>query len=324
MTPAARLAAAIEVLDQVATARGPADEVLKAWGRAHRFAGSKDRRALAEHVYTALRARARSSWVLQSDAGRALVLGALRWSDGLDLADIEALFSGEFHAPPPLTDHERAALDRPLEAAPDWVRAGAPAWIVDQLALQFGADEALAEIQAAILPRAPVDLRVNTLRGDGTGALRLLAHEDITPEPTPISTLGLRLPPAFARDVQSLRAYTSGWIEVQDEGSQIVAALSGARPGERVVDYCAGGGGKTLALGAMLGGGALVASDVNPKRLAAMAERLERAGVKADIRRLGPEGRAWTTWRDGRTSCSSTPPVPGPAPGGAIRNPPGG
>jgi len=290
LTPSARLAAAIEVIDQVGTARGPADEVLKAWGKAHRFAGSKDRKALAEIVYSAFRARARSAWALEAEDGRALVLGALRWSDHLAVDEISALFSGEGHAPPPLSCEEQRQLADPSAELPEWAEAGVPAWIAERLEARFGAtwrDEA----RAAILPRAPVDLRVNTLCGDVDGALRLLAHEEIRPERTPLSTLGLRLPPAFARDVQTLRAFTSGWIEVQDEGSQVVAALAGARPGETVVDYCAGGGGKTLALGAALAGrGRLIASDVNGRRLAAMGERLGRAGVTAEVRRLGPDG----------------------------------
>ncbi len=331
MTPAARYAAAIEVLDQIATVRGGADEVLKAWGRNHRFAGSKDRRALAEIVYAALRARARSAWALGADDGRSLVLGALRWGEGQGLDAIAALFSGEGHAPPALSDPERTRLGHSAANAPDRVEAGVPEWLAAPLQAQFGAGWVEAA-RAAILPRAPVDLRVNTLRGDVAGALRLLAHEAVEPERTPFSTLGLRLAPAFARDVQRLRAFTSGWIEVQDEGSQIVAALSGVQPGQTVIDYCAGGGGKTLALGAALHrgeaeipvlrqaqdedfcfpgpqlhqgksrphpepvegrgsrSGRLIASDVNPKRLAAMQERLDRAGVAAEIRRLGPDG----------------------------------
>ena len=290
MTPAARLAAAIEVIDQVAAARGPADEVLRAWGKAHRFAGSKDRKALAEIVYAAFRARARSAWSMGAEDGRALVLGDLRWGEDRPAEEIEALFSGQGHAPAPLTAEEQARLTAEPGEAPDWVRAGAPAWIAGRLEAQFG-QAWVEEARAAILPRAPVDLRVNTLRGDPDGALRLLAHEEVTPERTPLSALGLRLPAAFARDVQVLRAFTSGWIEVQDEGSQILAALAGAGGGETVVDYCAGGGGKTLALAAAMGGqGRLVACDVNARRLNAMPERLERAGARAEIRRIGPEG----------------------------------
>lgn len=294
MTPSARFAAAIEVIDQVQSTRAPADEVLKAWGRAHRFAGSGDRRAIAEIVFATFRARGRSVWRMGSDGGRGLVLGQLRWGDGLGIDDVAAIFTGEGHAPAPLSVDERDRLSSPATDEPDWVTSGMPEWLADRFRSRFRADW-MEEAKAAILPRAPVDLRVNTLRGDLDGALRLLGHEEVRPDRTLYSALGLRLPPAFARDVQKLRAFTSGWVEVQDEGSQIVAALSGAKTEDLVIDYCAGGGGKTLALGAMLQGrGRLVASDVNPKRLAAMAERLERAGVAAEVRTLGPDGEGMT------------------------------
>lgn len=297
MTPGARLAAAIEVLDAIAVGKGPADGVLKAWGKSHRFAGSKDRRAIAERVYNTLRARGR----LQADLGeadvtaRGLVLCALRRLDGLDLAEIEALFAGG-HAPAPLTDAERARLAAPYPEAPEWAEAGVPTFLAEALKAQYG-QAWRAEAEALVAPRAPVDLRVNLLRGGREGALRLLARDGFEAEPSPLSALGLRLPAATAPDVQSTRAFTSGWIEVQDEGSQLAAALSGARPGETVVDYCAGGGGKTLALAAMMGlrddgagPGRLIACDVNQKRLDAIHERLERAGARAEIRRTGPEG----------------------------------
>jgi 16S rRNA (cytosine967-C5)-methyltransferase len=317
LTPAARLAAAIEVIDQALAIRAPADEVLKAWGRTHRFAGSKDRKAIAELVFAAFRARGRSSWRMGADDGRATILGLLRWSEDRTTEEIEVLFSGEGYAPPPLSDDERERLSATFDDEPEWVGSGLPEWLAERFRVQFGPDW-LEEARAVILPRAPVDLRVNTLRGDMDGALRLLDHEDVKPDQAAFSTLGLRLPPAFARDVQQLRAFTSGWIEVQDEGSQIVAALSGAAPGEFVIDYCAGGGGKTLALAAMIGSPALrqaqgeasmirphaepveargrdlssrlIASDINTKRLAAMRERLERAGATADVRTLGPSG----------------------------------
>jgi 16S rRNA (cytosine967-C5)-methyltransferase len=297
VTPGARLAAAIEVLDAIAVGKGPADGVLKAWGKSHRFAGSKDRRAIAERVYNTLRARGR----LQADLGeadvtaRGLVLSALRRLDGLELPEIEALFGGG-HAPAPLTEAERTRLVAPYPQAPDWAEAGVPAFLAEALKAQYG-DAWRAEAEALIAPRAPVDLRVNLLRGGRDGAIRLLAHDGFEAEASPLSALGLRLPAASAPDVQSTRAFTSGWIEVQDEGSQLAAALTGAKPGETVVDYCAGGGGKTLALAAMMGlrddgagEGRLIACDVNHKRLDAIHERLERAGARAEIRRTGPEG----------------------------------
>ena len=291
MTPAARLAAAIEVLDALAASRASADQVLKAWGKAHRFAGSKDRRAIAERVYQALRARARLAWAMGADDGRALVLGAAARLDGLPLEAVEALFSGEGHAPAPLTPDERARLAEPLGEPPPEVAAGVPAFIAAALQRRYGEDW-LAEAQALVQPRAPVDLRVNALAGPVDKALKLLAHEGVEAARAPFSALGLRLPPEFAADIQKTRAFATGWIEVQDEGSQLAAALAGAQPGWTVVDYCAGGGGKTLALAAqMRGSGRLVACDVNPRRLDAVPERLERARATAELRRMGPEGQ---------------------------------
>lgn len=287
MTPSARIAAAIEILDEIANARGPADGVIKAWGRNHRFAGSKDRRMIAEHVYVALRARARSQWRMGAEHGRALVLGA---HVGLPLEEIEPLFAGEGHGPASLTEDERRRLTTEPPAAPDWVGAGLPEWIAPYFQMQFGADW-IAEGRAATLDRAPVDLRVNALRGPVDKALNLLAHEDVAPLRTPFSAWGLRLAPGFATDVHTLKAFTTGWVEVQDEASQIAAYLAGAKPGSLVIDYCAGGGGKTLALAASLSGrGRLVASDVDQKRLDAMGERLARATAKVEVRRLGPNG----------------------------------
>ena len=156
MTPGARLQAAIEVLDLIRDSRAPADGVLKAWGREHRFAGSGDRRAIAERVYSTLRARVRLTHLMDGEDGRSLVLGALRHLDGLETAEIEALFTGGHH-PAPVGEAERGLLDRPPPPAPDWVEAGAPEFIVEAFKAQFG-DAWQDEAQALILPRAPVDL----------------------------------------------------------------------------------------------------------------------------------------------------------------------
>ena len=239
MTPAARLAAAIEVLDAIASGPTPADEVLRGWGRAHRFAGAKDRRAIAERVYAVLRARTRLAWAMGEESGRALVLGALRLEDDLEPDQIEALFDGGGYAPPPLSEDERRRLCVSLEPPPDWIAAGVPAFAVPMFQVRFGASW-LAEAQALTAARAPLDLRVNALRGGVEQALSLLAVDGIEPARTPYSAWGLRLPADLAADVTRWRAFQSGWVEVQDEASQIAAALAGARPGMTVVDYGAG------------------------------------------------------------------------------------
>ena len=296
MTPAARLAAAIEVMDVIRASTAPADEVLHAWGKARRFAGSKDRRALAEQVYAILRARTRLAWAMGDEEGRSLVLGALRFDQGLELAPIEALFNGEGYAPAPLSAEERDRLSAPQSPAPEWVQAGVPAFAVPMLQAQFGTNW-LAEALSLTGDRAPLDLRVNAVRGGVEAAMSLLAADGVKPGRTPYSAWGLRLPAELAPNVARWRAFETGWVEVQDEASQIAAALAGARPGATVIDYCAGGGGKTLALGAAMhvaGDGAasagLIALDVSVRRLDAMAPRLARAEVAAEVRRLGPHG----------------------------------
>jgi 16S rRNA (cytosine967-C5)-methyltransferase len=294
VTPSARLAAAIEVLDELAARRMPADEVLRQWGKAHRFAGSGDRRALAEIVYTTLRTRAGAAWRMGADDGRALVLGQLA-ERGETLEAVEALFTGLGHAPSPLSADERARIVAPPGERPDGVRAGVPEFIADLFKAQFG-DAWLDEAQALVGQRAPLDLRVNRIRGAREQAISLLKVDGLEPEHTPFSALGLRLSLKSAPDIQATRAFKTGWVEVQDEASQIAAALAGANPGMTVVDYCAGGGGKTLALAAAMWRsrdgqvGRLVATDVNDRRLQAMAERLARNDVEVELRQLGADG----------------------------------
>ena len=296
MTPGGRLSAVIEALDTIRVGPAAADDILKAWGRDHRFAGSKDRRAIAEQTYDILRARTRLAWAMGGEDGRRLVLGALRHLDGLGVTEIAGLFDGEGYAPPPLSESEAGVLQAPQEPPPDWVWAGVPAFVTPILQARFDQDW-LAEAEALTQARAPLDLRVNTLRGGPAQALALLLTDGFKPDRSPYAVHGLRLPADQARDVQSSRAFTSGWVEVQDEASQIAAALAGARPGMTVIDYCAGGGGKTLALAAQMGlreggggEGRLLALDVNAKRLDAIVPRLERAGATFEVRRIGMNG----------------------------------
>lgn len=291
MTPAARLAAASEVLDQLAGTRAPADAVLRSWGAAHRFAGSKDRRAIGDRVFLCLRERGRLSAAGGGEDGRTLVLFSLAVFDGLGLGEIERLFSGEGYGPAPLNEAERARLSRGREDAS--ATAGLPAFVAEDLQRQFG-DSWTGEADALLRVRAPVDLRVNGARTSRDEAAEELRGAGLEPASTPWSAWGLRLASQPSVDIQSLPAFEDGRIEIQDEGSQLAAWLADARPSQLIVDYCAGGGGKTLALAQAAEAGVdssrLIACDVHARRLEAIGPRLARAGVAAELRRLGGAG----------------------------------
>lgn len=290
MTPAAHISAAIEILGDIAQRRRPAADMLKEWGQSHRFAGSKDRAAIASLVFDALRKRASSAFVMGEETPRAIMLGALREARGLSADAIGALFSGEGHAPAPLSEEERGRLETvALDGAPDLVRGDYPEWLAERFKAAFGVRA--PEEGAALAARAPVDLRVNILKGSREQALEKLAH--LNPAPTPLSPLGLRIDagqgrgPAFASEP----AYVKGLVEPQDEASQLAALLCAAAPGEQVLDLCAGGGGKALALAAQMHNrGQLYAYDEDGRRLMPLYERLERAGAR-NIQVRAPRGK---------------------------------
>src|SRR6201991_1387562 len=292
MTPAARLSAAIELIDTIDAQRVPAAKALKEWGTAHRYAGSGDRAAVSGLVWDVLRRRASSAWIMDNDTPRARVLGMLKVERGLDADAIAALCDGGRFAPEPLTDAERVALaSRSAADAPAHIAGDYPEWLDGYLAQVFGDDRA-AEA-TAMASRAPLDLRVNTLKAKREKVLGSTAH--LGTAATPWSPIGLRIDlGADARNpgVHSEEDFIKGAIEVQDEGSQLAALLSAAKPGEQVIDLCAGAGGKTLALAAMMQGkGRLIATDSDKRQLAPIHERLSRAGVhNADVRT--PKGEA--------------------------------
>jgi 16S rRNA (cytosine967-C5)-methyltransferase len=289
MTPAARTEAAIRLLERIgdAAASEPADAILSGHFRRNRYIGAKDRRALGDLVYGVLRARAALDWWIEREAGRApsarlRALAALALIEGAAPGEIMARFDGSKHGPAPLDPAEQRlvaalagqALER--DDQPGWVRGNYPAWLESQLAESFGAR--LAEEMAALNRPAPVDLRVNALKTTRDDARAALAAEGVAAEPTPLSPLGLRL--AGRGTLPALAAFREGLVEVQDEGSQILALLLDAKPGQDVVDYCAGAGGKTLAIAAtMANRGRLVAGDASAARLGALGPRLLRAGV---------------------------------------------
>lgn len=286
MTPAARLSAAIEVMAAIDAQRIPAANALKEWGLAHRFAGSGDRSAIAGLVYDVLRRRASSAWIMDGDTPRARLLGMLKLQRGLDADRIAALCDGARFAPEPLTDAERSALrSRDLAGAPADVAGDYPKWLESELQAAFGDDR--REEMAAMANRAPLDLRVNTLKSNRGKVLGSLRHLGATE--TSWSPWGLRIEldvDARSPGIQSEPDFLKGAVEVQDEGSQLAALLTGAKPGEQVIDLCAGAGGKTLALAAMMGGrGRLIATDRDKRQLAPIHERLARASVhNVDVR----------------------------------------
>ncbi|MBC8130835.1 MAG: RsmB/NOP family class I SAM-dependent RNA methyltransferase [Rhizobiaceae bacterium] len=292
-----RIAAAIEVLDDTAKRRRPVADALKDWGLAHRFAGSGDRAAIGNIVYDVLRRRRSLGWRMGDDSPRALVFAALMEAQGLDAAAILEALEGDRHAPgmPNEATLQRfSAAD--LAAAPAAVQADLPDWLAAEFAASLG-DDWIAEA-VALAARPPLDLRVNTLL-----ATRDATEADLAPfsaAPTAIAPNGLRIPPIEGAgrhpNVQVESGFQKGLFEVQDEGSQIAAHLVGALPGEDILDFCAGAGGKTLALAAaMKGEGRLHAFDADKQRLAPIYERLKRAeagnvdvhGPRDDLAALG-------------------------------------
>src|ERR1700761_5799977 len=254
MTPAARLSAAIELIDTIEKDRVPAAKALKEWGTAHRFAGSGDRAAIAGLVWDVLRRYASSAWIMEDDTARGRVLGMLKLERGMDTDAIAALCDGGRFAPQPLTDGERAALtSRTTDGAPPPIAGDYPEWLDPYLAQAFGDDRVREAV--AMASRAPLDLRVNTLKGKREKVLHSLAH--LNAKETPWSPLGLRIElGADARNpgIHAAEDFIKGAIEVQDEGSQLAARLPAAKPGEQVFHPGAGAGGKTLALAAMMQG----------------------------------------------------------------------
>jgi 16S rRNA (cytosine967-C5)-methyltransferase len=292
MTPAARLSAAIELIETIDAERVPAAKALKEWGTAHRYAGSGDRAAISGLIWDVLRRRASSAWIMDADTPRARLFGMLKLERGMDVATIAALCDGGRFAPEPLSEAESAALaERTLDKAPAHIAGDYPEWLDGYLAQAFG-DDRVAEA-TAMASRAPLDLRVNTLKAKREKVQGSIAH--LGAKPTPWSPMGLRIElGADARNIgiHAEEDFIKGAIEVQDEGSQLAALLSAAKPGEQVIDLCAGAGGKTLALAAMMQGkGRLIATDHDKRQLAPIYERLSRAGVhNADIRT--PKGDA--------------------------------
>lgn len=299
VTPAIRLQATLDLLDDVESAARPADAVTSAWFRARRQIGDADRGAILDLLYSLLRHRARLGWWLQrqgyAESARNRLLVWLALGEGKTADQITRLWEGTHTAP--LSAQDRALLaglrggalhhpDMPPEA-----RLECPDWAVDPLRRRFRADFE-AEMAAMLLP-PPLDLRVNPIKSSRAAVLKDLRSLGLHPEATKLSPHGIRLRERLS--LSRLPGLKTGEIEIQDEGSQLVALLLGAGPGDRVVDFCAGAGGKTLAIAAQMANkGHVIACDVNEARLKRCAERMRRAGLhNVETRVLASETDRW-------------------------------
>lgn len=273
-----RIQAASEVLEDVLSRRTPVAMALRDWGKAHRFAGSKDRSAIGNIVYDGLRQKSSLGFRMDSEDPRSLALAAVVFSGGISVEDIVSQTEGDKHFGAPLTPDQIAKLKGKISlgTAPDWVKADVPEWIWPSFESNFD-EEAIVEGKALAI-RPPLDIRVNSIKAS-KGEIKIDAATD-----TPISPIGLRLPPIIGQgrhpNVQIEPDFMTGKLEIQDEGSQIVSQLIAAMPGETVLDYCAGGGGKSLALAAdMKNQGVVHAFDIDKRRLAPTYDRSARAGA---------------------------------------------
>ena len=267
MTPAARVAAAIEILDQVISGDA-AERALTTWARGSRFAGSKDRAAVRDHVFGALRCWRSFAWLGGGDNGRAIMLGALRAAS----IDPATIFTGEGHAPPPLAPDDHAG--QPVDTAPLAVRGDMPDWLMDQIVADLG-DQA-ETVCAVLRHRAAVHLRVNLSRAPRDHVARLLAEEGIATQPLNNVKTGLQVL-ENERRVALSTPFLDGLIDLQDSASQQAVARCAITSDMRVLDYCAGGGGKALAMADR--GAQVFAHDIEPKRMADIPVRAARAGV---------------------------------------------
>lgn len=277
-----RLAAAIDILGDIEVRHRPVAEALKDWGISHRFAGSGDRAAIGNIVYDALRLKLSHAYLMDDGSPASLGFATLLRQWKLSPEQVSKALDGDRFAPAMPDDAAFAAFAaRSLADAPAHVRADVPDWVASSLEANF-TDSWIEEAQA-LNTRPPLDLRVNTLKAERAKVMKALsrtgAHE------TAIARDGLRVDPvcgpARHPNVTAELAYQKGWFEVQDEGSQIVSDLVHAQKGEQILDYCAGGGGKTLALAAAMGNtGQVHAYDAERARLAPIVERLRRAGTR--------------------------------------------
>jgi 16S rRNA (cytosine967-C5)-methyltransferase len=280
MRSGGRIAAAIDVISDVLTRHQPVKSAARDWGKRARYAGSKDRAFVSGLVLDALRKKNSIAHAMGNDDPRALILGALSFAWDWNIRQIDDAMDDD-HAPDKLTLDERERLVMaPDVAAEAYIQGDYPEWLSPHMARVFGED-AVIEAQSMTV-RAPVDLRVNTLKVDAEKASAPLRSAKAQPSKLLHHAFHIPASPPDQREtsLDRIPAYSKGWVEVQDAGSQIAAAASNAKPGEAILDYCAGGGGKALAMAAMMKGkGQVFAYDIDGRRLSAIIPRLKRSGA---------------------------------------------
>ncbi|SHG30434.1 RsmB/NOP family class I SAM-dependent RNA methyltransferase [Cognatishimia maritima] len=267
MTPAARVQTAIELLEPILDG-APAERVLTSWARRSRFAGSKDRAAIRDLVFDALRLRNSAAQAGSGGTARAIMLGMIR----LNGEDVQALFDGSPYGPAPLSDGELP--DTEVKACIDL-----PDWVATELAKDLG--DSFAEVEALLKQRAPVILRVNLRKATLPQAKAALAKEGIETKAHPASGTALEVTEG-ARKIRNSVVYKDGLVELQDAASQAAIDLLPLPEGARVLDYCAGGGGKLLAMAGRFPG-TYFAHDAIQSRLRDLPERARRAGVDVTV-----------------------------------------
>lgn len=274
MTPAARVAAAIEVLDAISQGLA-AEQALTRWARQSRFAGSKDRAAVRDHVFDVLRIKQSAAALGGGATGRGLMIGLMR-SQNIDL---DTIFTGEGYAPAALSPDEQPAADHSAPPEASW---NLPNWLRPEFERSL-ADQALQTAQA-LQGRAPVTLRVNARKASRTEAAKSLAAEGIITRDNPRADHALTVTEG-ARRIRASRAFADGLVELQDAASQ--AVVEGLPAAQTCLDYCAGGGGKALALAAQPQR-QVFAHDVDTTRMKDLPERADRAEV--EIKALSSAG----------------------------------
>lgn len=301
MTPSARIQSTIDLLMSMETVDRPADAIISGYFRARRYMGSKDRAAVSKLVYGVLRHHARIHWWLEKceadTSPRAQLISYLLLIEKQKASTLPEIFSGKKFAPAELNEDEEKLVGRlsghtaEHPEMPDMVKAECPDWAHESLAKRFG--DSFARELSALLAPAPLDLRINPLKTSREEAMETLIKNGIHAEPCKISPWGIRV--LERPDLNRVTLLRDGAVEIQDEGSQLVALLVNAKPGQRVVDFCAGAGGKTLAISAtMKNKGHIIACDVLANRLKRSSERFRRAGLhNIETKAISSESDPW-------------------------------